>query len=136
MTCQVNMALRRLEAFDESRGAAKQRGRAQRKIFSISTRHEYQRVCARFARWAEDKYNVKWLRDLKPEHAEAYVAELRHKGRSPDYVSKVIAAIQKLSVGMEQMGWCSADSPRLLADERGRHSDPKPQPILPKTPTG
>ena len=132
VTCQVDMALRRLEAFDESRGAAKQRGTAQRKIFSFSTRHEYQRVCARFAQWAEDKYNVKWLRDLKPEHAEAYVAELRRKGRSPDYVSKVIAAIRKLNVGMEQMGWRPSDSPRLLADERGRHSDPKPQPYTPE----
>jgi hypothetical protein len=132
VTCQVNLALRRLEAFGESRGAAKRRGTAQRKIFSFSTRHEYQRVCTRFVRWVEDKYNVKWLRDLKPEHAEAYVAELRRKGRSPDYVSKVIAAIRKLDIGMVQRGWRSADSPRLLADERGRHSNPKLQPYTPE----
>ena len=128
VTQQVNLALHKLEAFNESRSAAKLNGTAGKKIFSFSTRHEYQRVCARFARWVEAKYRVKWLRDLQPEHAEAYISALRHQGRSPDYVSKVIAAIRKLNTGMEQMGWRPADSPRLLADEQGRHSDPKPTP--------
>ena len=126
------MALRRLEAFDQSRAAAKRNGTAGKKIFSFSTRHEYQRVCARFARWAEDKYKIKWLRDLKPEHAEVYISHLRQQGRSPDYVSKVISAIRKLNTAMNEMGWYSPDAPRLLVEECGRHSDPKPVPYTPE----
>jgi integrase len=132
VTRQVDMALRRLEAFDQSRAAAKRNGTADKKIFSFSTRHEYQRVCARFARWVEDTYQVKWLRDLKPEHAETYIAHLRQQGCSPDYVSKVISVIRKLNTAMDAMGWYPSGAPRLLAEEHGRHSDPRPVPYTPE----
>jgi len=39
---------------------------------------------------------------------------------------------QSLGDGSEQAALHSPDAPRLLAEERGRHSDPKPVPYTPE----
>lgn len=125
---QVTAALSKLEAFEQSRHEALRAGTAGDKIFSFSTRRTYQQCNVRFAKWCRQTHGVKHLDDITSEMAAEYIAELRRKRRAPDYVSKMMAAIRKLDVALQTAGLRPADAPPLLADERCRHSDPKPTP--------
>lgn len=128
LTRQVESALTALERFDQSRREAKRVGQAHEGIHSFGTRKQYQRLGVRFAKWCQAEFGVRWLKDIMPGHAQAYIAHLRQQGRSPSYIGVNVSAVRKLDVGTRQLGWVAHDAPRLLEDERGRHSDPRPTP--------
>lgn len=115
---QVKNALSRLERFGQSRYEDKQRGIAEGGIYSFSTRQVYQRDCSRFAAWAKKTYGVRDIRNLTPEHAQAYLDSLSSRERSGGYLGRIKAAIGKLSIALHGQKWDLGES---------WHSDRRPE---------
>ena len=74
---------------------------------------------------------VRYLEQVTPEMAQAFIADHTRRENSGGYIGRVIASIRKLDEACRKAGIFPADRPPLLpyAGEkavRGYHSDPRP----------
>ena len=75
---------------------------------------------------------VRYLEQVTPEMAQAFIADHTRRENSGGYIGRVIASIRKLDEACRKAGIFPADCPPLLpyAEEKavsGYHSDPRPQ---------
>lgn len=120
---QVYFVLMMMGAFGKSRHghAASQRAR---RIYSFTTMHDYMAICIRFVLWCQAHHGIRWLRDITPEIARAYVDYLHALSLSPATVATYVAAIRKLDYGCRVVaGWTTGRAPWVGDDYSGRHAD-------------
>jgi len=98
---QCQMALESLLAIGQSKHEAKQRGEAQWGIYSWGAFRRYLSYCCRFLNWCGQRFGLKWLRDLRVEMGEAYLAHLRDdEKKAPATLKATRSALRKLERGV------------------------------------
>lgn len=115
---QVTKALQGVYTPGESRCEGKATGAADGHIYSRGTMQTYVESATRFAEWVRARYGVKDIRQITPEHGQAYLADLASRERSGGYIGKEKSAIGKISVALHGERWDLGP---------GWHSDRRPE---------
>lgn len=85
-----------------------------------------------FAAWCRDAHGLRRLGDLTPAMATAFIADLRHRGRSPATVNTYVCAIKKLDAGLRKVGWRYPEAAPLVGEFHGRRADVAADPYSPE----
>ena len=123
LKAQVTYSLNALKAFGHSRHQALADGSAADKIFAIRTMQNYCELNVTFAEWCRDRYRIRRLGDITPDHAVAFLTNLRSRGLSPATVTTYASAIKKLDTGLRAVGWRRRKAESLVQDFQGRRAD-------------
>jgi integrase len=116
------------------RHQAKKHHRDNELITSISTMRCMSADVHQFARFIRSNWpEVKYLSEVSPEMAMAYIEQLEDRGRTGGRIGRVCASIRKLDVASRKAGIFPQDAPLLLPHRDqggpgGFHSQPKPIP--------
>lgn len=114
-----------------SRQGDKKHHRSNRLIRGIGTMQDMSAVVHQFARFIRLKWpNVKYLAQVTPDMAQAYVAELVRRERSGGTLGRVCATLRKLDAACRIKGIFSQNAPALLPYKSeggvgGFHSEPR-----------
>lgn len=85
------------------------RGRQYLYIFTSETMRKYRGICKDFANYCKSEFNIRELKDIKPEMTIEYMNERVDSGDSPYTLKGVYSAIGKLEKGLHHKGWLPKD---------------------------
>jgi site-specific recombinase XerD len=113
-----------------SRFQDKQHGRSRDVIQGVGTMQSMVADVHTFSRFVRNRFpEVKNLNQVKPDMAQAFIAELVCKERSGGRIGRVVASIRKLDRACRVVGVFPKDAPALLpykgkGSVKGFHSQP------------
>jgi len=116
---QIETAFKAILTPGVSRHAAKQRGDADKYIFSFATIDKYMGIANDFAAWARKRYSIRFLAELQPAMVSAFVQERQTEpmpnGRlqSPNTINSYLDALSKLDMALRAVGWRKEKAPPL-----------------------
>src|SRR5690242_15499693 len=114
LASQVNRALRAIFRPGQSRHRAKERGIADRAIFSYATLRTYRQRGLTLLNILPQDNRPRLLRDLTTAHLEHGIALLQTRDVSDAHIKTLLAAVRKLVWGMRELGWTTMQPDDLV----------------------
>ena len=114
LASQVNRALLAIFRPKESRHRAKERGVAERAIYSYATLRTYRQRCLTLLNILPLDNRPRLLRDLTTADLERGIALLQARDVSDAHIKTLLAAVRKLVWGMRELGWTTMQPDDLV----------------------